>query len=201
MIKIIAFDFRGVIAFPKENNFFERLLFALDISKEKWKSSYSKFNKLTNVGNFSWPDVARMAIADLSVGSEQVAAAEVVLQDFKLDFYTNDELLTIILLLKEKDYSTALITNFGKEFDDVFNSLNLSTYFDQVIVSYKVGFQKPEKEIFYALANAFSVQLSEIVIVDDTQKSLESADELGFVPLLFTSNEDFRIALDKILNE
>lgn len=71
--------------------------------------------------------------------------------------------------------------------------------FDEVIISAEVGYQKPNKEIFEVLLGRLNIKSEELVFIDDTQNSLKYSGEIGYVPVLFTSNEKLKIEIESIL--
>lgn len=73
--------------------------------------------------------------------------------------------------------------------------------FDTIIISEEVGYQKPSPEIFEVLFNKFEVKNEKLIFIDDTEKSLEKSKEIGFVPILFRSNEKLKEELFKFLSK
>ena len=199
MVKLFAFDFGGVLAQPRHKNFMGELLSILNITKEQWRSSYFKFNHLSNTSDISWSDVMLLTARDLNIDENKVQQAYEFSETYNHEYDVNYELIEIVKDLKSKGFITAIISNFGKDFIDIIEPLDIQKYFDHIIFSYNVGYQKPDPRIFEALANKAGVLLTEIVVVDDTPRSLESSSEIGFTPILFTTNEEFKNDLKKFI--
>ena len=65
-------------------------------------------------------------------------------------------------------------------------------YFDAIIISGEIGYQKPSKEAFEVVFSKLDVKPSEAIFIDDTPRSLEYADEVGYTPILFENNEQLK---------
>jgi len=66
---------------------------------------------------------------------------------------------------------------------------------DVLVISGEIGFQKPHKEAFQILFEKLKLQPEEVVFIDDTPRSLEKADEIGYIPILFKNNEQLKADL------
>ena len=75
----------------------------------------------------------------------------------------------------------------------------LADYFDVVIVSYEVGFTKPDPRIYELCLAQLNVSAPHAVFVDDRVPNIEGAKRLGIRTVLFRGDdsvEDVRRALD-----
>lgn len=63
--------------------------------------------------------------------------------------------------------------------------------FDTVVLSYEVGTDKPNKEIFQELVNKSDVEANEIFYSDDDETKMEGAKELGINTFLYTDFDAF----------
>lgn len=79
------------------------------------------------------------------------------------------------------------------------NKLELHRFFslNKVILSCRVGVQKPDFKMFRKVVKALGVEKSKCVFVDDRCKNIKCAEEFGMVGVLF---EDVK-QLDKALQE
>jgi len=60
---------------------------------------------------------------------------------------------------------------------------------DDAVISGEIGYQKPHKEAFAVLFERLGASAQEVVFIDDSPKSLEKAEEIGYTPILFQNNE------------
>lgn len=60
-------------------------------------------------------------------------------------------------------------------------------------MSYQIGLMKPNDEAFEYMVRKLGIAKSEILFIDDSQKSVESAVRNGLNAYLFKNNEDLEI--------
>jgi HAD superfamily hydrolase (TIGR01509 family) len=114
------------------------------------------------------------------------------------DTYMNDELLKLIPRLRKNGYKIGLISNYSAKLRQSLIVKKIDLLFDSIILSGEVGFQKPNREIFDCLFKNLNVKSSEVVFIDDTPKSLEKAEVIGYKPILFLNNEQLLADLIKL---
>ena len=71
--------------------------------------------------------------------------------------------------------------------------------FDEIVISAEVGFQKPQPEIFDVLFKRLGMNSNEIIFIDDTDQSLLGHETIGYLPIKFKNNEQFKTDLSKLL--
>lgn len=77
----------------------------------------------------------------------------------------------------------------------------IGDYFDKMYTSYEVGVTKPDRKIFdYMIADSGLIP-SETLFVDDAKSNVEVGRNLGFQAYQPANGEDWREAVDKILNQ
>lgn len=77
----------------------------------------------------------------------------------------------------------------------------IGDYFDKMYTSYEVGVTKPDRKIFdYMIADSGLIP-SETLFVDDAKSNVEVGRSLGFQTYQPANGEDWREAVDKILNQ
>lgn len=77
----------------------------------------------------------------------------------------------------------------------------IGDYFDKMYTSYEVGVTKPDRKIFdYMIADSGLIP-SETLFVDDAKSNVEVGRNLGFQTYQPANGEDWRGAVDKILNQ
>ena len=111
----------------------------------------------------------------------------------------NLELVEIIKDLKNKDYKICLLSNYSAELRKKLAEKELIDLFDEVVISGEVGYQKPQPEIFEILLKNLEISGNELVFIDDSKQSLLGAENIGYIPLLFTNNEKLKKDLSEVL--
>lgn len=75
---------------------------------------------------------------------------------------------------------------------------NIIDLVDEAVISGEIGFQKPSKEAFAILFQKLGLQPEEVIFIDDAPKSLETAGEIGYSPILFEGNTKLKEDLRKL---
>ena len=69
--------------------------------------------------------------------------------------------------------------------------LEREDYFDGIVTSFEAKSIKPDAKIFYTVVEKLGVKPEETLFLDDSQKNLDAAAELGFKTLLVTPGSEF----------
>ncbi|GEM_PF-1877860 len=107
----------------------------------------------------------------------------------KADFVVNEGVIETLEKLKEK-YKLSILSNAlpSRRHHELLMR-NLINYFDPIVISFEIGVQKPELEIFtYALRQS-SFLPSEVAFVDDKLENLLVAEQAGFGQGILFSKE------------
>lgn len=198
MISTIAFDYNGVI----ELNGFDvrqKIIDILGVTRQEWSEVYTSMNHLSNVENMESRDLLVEVSRKLNATPEQIEKIRELIIESENSKTLNFGILEIIKFLKSLDYNIALISNYTTSLRDKLIKQKILDLFDEVIISAEVGYQKPNKEIFEVLLGRLNIKSEELVFIDDTQNSLKYSGEIGYVPVLFTSNEKLKIEIESIL--
>ncbi|PLX24694.1 hypothetical protein C0580_04245 [Candidatus Parcubacteria bacterium] len=194
-IKAIIFDFGGVFSVD-------------DDIKKFWKNNAENFgvdpeaaNKITLA---IWLE-ARVGKIDSNLFFSE--AAKFVGQDekkYKKYFieYTGyrPELYEFIKKELYGKYKLAIISNqIESWFEPIIKEEKLNDLFGTIITSYGAGVAKPEKDIYLKALDALKLSASECIYIDDRPKNLEPAASLGMKTILFSSFDQFKIDLQKLL--
>ena len=174
-IKAIFFDFNGVLIQDKpgyssselETRIYKQLGTSLD-DKEDIKNILKDLN---------WNEEMFWEYIDKSWGG----------------VLPNIQLLHWIKEIKNKGYKTAIISNTSgiifRKYQENFFGVNLENLFDEIIISSEVKQLKPDKSIYETALTKENVKPSEAVMIDDSNRYLEGANQLGIHTIYFESNE------------
>ena len=120
--------------------------------------------------------------------------------------YVPQKNLQMLLKLRQLGYKVCLLSNtnpfmmqwaMSKEFDG--NGHSMDYYFDNLYLSYKYKYMKPSPEIFKIMLEGQQSSAEETLFIDDGQKNVEAAKELGMKILFPENNEDWTEPLAKLL--
>jgi len=102
-------------------------------------------------------------------------------------FVEDREVTQIILSLKRK-WRLGLLSNTDPlHFNYIFSEFPVMRAFDKWILSYEVGFKKPDIQIFQKAMEWASVKPEKILYIDDTKEYVKVAASLGIQSIHFIS--------------
>ena len=197
MIKAIVFDWGGVIEII-EDGLIEKICSYLNISEEDWNEAYYSLIYLFHTNQSSWEGVANLVAKKFNATDEQIFHMHEMIKENRATRKINQELIEIIKNLKNKSYIIGLLSNNYVELRQEIEELGLTSLFDVIVISAEVGFYKPQPEIFQILFDKLNLKSDEVAFVDDTPNSLFGAKEIGYAPILFTSNDNLKEDLEKL---
>ena len=92
--------------------------------------------------------------------------------------------------LKNEGYNVYFLSNYPfRIYEQSKEQLAFIEKMDGGIFSYQIKFTKPEPEIFTALFEKYNLKPEECVFLDDNQRNVEAAQELGMNVIQFTEYE------------
>lgn len=101
-----------------------------------------------------------------------------------------EEMWTLTAEFRARGGKTAFLSNGVPEVMTLVRTQRrLDDYFDVVIVSYEVGFTKPDPRIYELCLSRLGVPAESALFVDDRAVNVEAARQLGIDALLFRSDE------------
>lgn len=100
------------------------------------------------------------------------------------------DVLPVLNEIRKCKISTGIVTNFDSRVLNILNELNLSSYFDCIGYSGKVGYSKPHPKIFQYVLNKLNVVPEEVLYVgDDLELDYYPALNLNIKPILIVRKE------------
>jgi len=178
MIKAVIFDIGGILYTGKREDFYNKLQILLDI----------KDNSLTNIIEKNFDDLLLGKKSFFDIAEELNISKE----DFKIKakeawlevFVVKEEMVDLINKLRKK-YTIACLSN-AVDFDVVMDKeTKVVDLFDVYINSCDAKSRKPEKKIYQIILDQLNLKAGECIFVDDRQKYLPTAQEIGIHVILF----------------
>lgn len=151
-----------------------------------------------------WTD-ARIGKGDASLYfSEAAKFVNKNTEEFKKYFleYTGwrDDLYQFINQYLKGKYKLGLISNQIESWlEPIIEEKKLQDIFEVIITSYGVGIAKPDIRIYQKAIKDLGVDSKDCVYIDDREKNLEPAKNLGMKTILFKDTESFKNDLFKLL--
>ena len=122
--------------------------------------------------------------------------AEIVFPHIRADIIDSsnhplyDDTIDVLTQLKNMGYKNYIISNNFPELKMVMDDLKLSQYFEEIIVSANIGYDKPRKEIFeYAMQKAGNPDRC-IMVGDNPVDDIMGAKSCGFTTLFLSEKHE-----------
>lgn len=185
--KAVGFDYSGVIAGMPGSEFNKKVIALLGVTQDTFHDVYFKFNHLINNNILSRKDFWKKITEELDVPEKYDNVIKFIeeLPQHEL----NEQVLNLVDILKASGYKVGLLSNNDIAAANRFQETGLSKHFDAVVVSAEIGYSKPHPKAFEIFIERLGVTASELIYIDDTEKSLVNAKAIGFQPILFTDYE------------
>jgi 2-haloacid dehalogenase len=107
-----------------------------------------------------------------------------------------DPVVEILRVLKNEEYPLYALSNWPAEkFALVRPSYPFFDWFDGLVISGEVGLMKPDKAIFELLLERIGRPAHECLFIDDHDRNIIAAKELGFQTILFHSPQQLKTDL------
>lgn len=188
MIKTIIFDIGGVLVNLHFEEFFRK--YTAD------EAMIKRLYKATLYGT-AWRDFDRGILSEEEIINKFVendVEIEDLIRKITSDYQGLIDLrayaIPWIEELRKKGYKVLYLSNWPREFHvQFYHEMRFIPYTDGGILSYLEKVIKPEPEIYELLMERFDLKAEECVFMDDTEKNLITAKELGMETILYTDQE------------
>lgn len=166
--------------------------------KSMWQT-YPNFGKNSNMTWENWwHEIVRYTLSSgMSPSVDIDAITTKLIQDYERasSWLCTDGTIQTLKYLKEKHITLGIISNFDPRLHKVLKNVNLLEYFDFILISYEVGYCKPDKRIFNKaiLKSKISGLTSAhcLHIGDDMIKDYKGALAAGWHALLINDHQEF----------
>lgn len=182
MIKVIAFDMVGVLVTEKD----------IDLSSEE-----DKLERLfgDNIDDAGYLASARKIISDNSV---IMRMTEDIIEKL---YEVKDSKIFEKIKSKYDDVKIVIATNHVSLVRNFINRHLDTDYLDDVIISAEVHKIKPNADFYQLLLNKYSINPDEMLFVDDSQKNIDGAKELGIKTIKIDKGMDVCGEVMKLLDD
>lgn len=188
-------DLGGVVlekGFWKLWDFIEQEYF---IKKEVVRDTFLKYYKDFFSGNMDyetfWNSFEKAL--DLSKGAD-------FWHEKLLEFFIpQKDVLEIYNKMRNKGFKLVLLSDQVKKlWEDINRRHNLSSHFDEIIISSDVGLSKPDQKIYKYALEKTGTRAQESIFIDDREENLVSAKQMGLKVILYKNPEQLYQDLLKI---
>ena len=179
--KTIFFDWGGVIANDPGDDFLRELLRKVGANNAQIEEFFHDY-----MPQFMRGEITEDQYWYILRSKYNLNIKDSISEEFKQwkGLVANQDILKLVSDAKAKGIQTAILSN---AIEPTYNALQQAGYydlFDELIFSCKVGFAKPQKEIYALALKQLNTTATESVFIDDKQRNLDPAAEMGFKVIL-----------------
>lgn len=175
MIKVIAFDYAGVVAHGPFSSWLKQNFPDKDIRHEYFK----QYSKRWDMGEVDLEEFYKL-ISEMSGVSP-----ESVWDTFFENSIYNEDVVATIKKLKENYRVVLFSNNFSYILRKLLQKHKITNLFDEIIISSEHKMMKPSKEFFDLMLSIVKVNQDEVVFIDDREVNVDASNKLGIKTILF----------------
>lgn len=199
--KAISFDYGGVVAGPTGAEFRQAVCDLFDITTEKFREVYFRHNTVMNDGNMTYDEL--WTIFAQEIGRPEKTADLLKLVAEWPTHRKNEAVLALAEKLKAAGYKIGMLSNNNLANREIMLKGGLDKIFNPLLVSSAIKASKPWPEAYKIFAEKIGCPPAEIIFIDDSEKNITAARELGFAGIVFrnyqsliTELADLRVRLE-----
>lgn len=189
MIRTIIFDCFGVLYKPRHKRYYEQLL-------TEYPTHSEEIENLRQQTDYGFIDEQALYVA---IATFTNTSLETVRQNLKNDYVRDEQVISYAQQLRSR-YKVSMLSNCSAQtLQEIFNRTEQVGLFDDVLVSSDVGMVKPYPEIFILACHRLDVDVSETIMIDDSEENCEGARRAGLQAVLYQSFSQARQALEELI--
>lgn len=136
--------------------------------------------------SMSWVELWQYIAREVDRSERQSDIAHFI-DEWDRNQVVDEDMIRLIGELRASGYKIGLLSNYAEGLRERLALQGITQYFDAIGISSEMGAMKPQPEAFFKFCDMLEVRPQELVFIDDTGKSLTSAETVGYVPILFRS--------------
>ena len=191
MIKALVFDIDGVLLdheYEDKHNWLDNIEKDLNISRdliEKIHKNASRWKELS-LGRDKAEQIFKDFIEENNI--TRVSYLQLLNYFINNDTASRNYMFEEIKTLKQKGYKLYIGTHQVPEKGErLWFIENFKDYFIKMFTSYEIGYLKSDVNFFHKVAEEIGENSSEIIMIDDKKKNVDTAIEAGWQGYLYTT--------------
>jgi len=197
MIRCVISDLGKVLIFFDNNIFFEKIAKNCPFTHEEIReltSSHFYLVESFDRGEISPEEFCRQVTKKLKARIDYDRFYSIYNDVFSL----NPPILQLMIRLK-KNYKIVLLSNTDvMRFDFIKKKFPEIMIFDEYVLSYQVGFIKPQPQIYKEALKQAGAEAKECVFIDDREENIEEAARFGISGILMEPQTDLETVLQEM---
>lgn len=182
MIKTILFDISGVVTETEFGSVYAGFGERIGLTKEIVENYHKEHFHEMLTGRITledfWADMKKLG------GRDYLSYQDIWLEEVTKSRKINNELLGIIDKLR-KNYTVGVLSNLTPSRLIADEQINLYSHFDYTVLSCIEQSRKPFAEFYEIAVKRSGFAAEEIVLIDDAQINLETANKIGMQGILY----------------
>jgi epoxide hydrolase-like predicted phosphatase len=193
-IKLLVFDMGGVFVRYEWTSVCTGLAEAVGISPESFLYTFEQVNDSHyERGKLSTLELVNRL--NKALGSNLTEEQFHILWNCSLD--EDLQMTELLQQLRQRFPLYLLSNNNDSNFTFVESNFNVSRHFDEMILSHKVGYIKPEPEIYHEVLKRSGMEPHQCLFVDDLQPNVDGAKAVGLNAFRFIDLDDLRVKFNE----
>lgn len=199
MIKNIVFDLGNVLISFRPSVFFDNIDYPETIKSRILSDIFASREWLMlDNGDISTPEAIDSISMRSSLKREEIAHIFNLRTEM---MYPLDQNVRLLPELKKQGFSLYFLSNFPIDiFEEIKTGYFFFRYFDGGVISSEVKFSKPDRRIYEALLNNYSLTAEESLFIDDLEINVRAAENLGMKGLVTFGSEEISKELASALS-
>lgn len=194
-IKLVMFDLGNVIFF------FDHMITCSKLSEYSKKDSKYIYDFIFKSNLSKNYDTGKISSRELFSTVSSILDQKIPFEKFKHFwseiFQLNDGIEEVISWVKTHAEIAVLSNTDELHFSYIKNKFEIISEFDYTFLSYKIGYLKPEKEIFEYAINKTGILPQKIIHIDDIQCFVDAAKKSGINGICYKDIKTLKNSLEK----
>ena len=189
-------DYGGVLSKPQRAESVEAMARRVGVSIDVFRAAYWQHRDSYDAG-LPAEEFWRRVLGTVGHASEATRVlamvAWLIQRDVESWTHYREEVWDLIRSFRANGGRTAMLSNGVPEvMARIRSERTLDLWFDVVVVSYEVGYVKPDPRIHEICLSRLGVAANHALFVDDSTENIEAAAKLGIQTLHFTGDRSVR---------
>lgn len=200
-IKGVIFDYGGVISRPQNKDRVQLMLRLLNSNdSELFENLYYKYRHEYDLGVFDGTMYWTKIINDFGLEPSDSLIKELHEQDVLSWTEINQGILECIKALRDRKVKLAILSNMPPDvLQDIRKKFSWLNQFDVCVFSCELGKVKPDPDIYRYCLDKMALEPNEAVFIDDTQKNVTGAENVGLNAIWYQNFTKFKQSLNQFI--
>lgn len=192
---VVVFDFGGVVAQADTVQMKSFLMDSFSISKEELSKAFRAMQSHVSTGGSEKQFWEQYAVArEITLPKDWFDQYRVVIRQ---SIHEIPGTLAIIRKLQCQGYRTAMLSDVTEYQAKIIREIGYYDLFNPVLLSYKIGVNKPRPEAFQILLQTLQSPASQVIFIDDRIENVEGAKKLGIDAIQFLDPRQLQQELEQ----